>query len=373
MRAAVVLLLSLWVASSVQAQKYSVRDVGFTDLETKPYRLILLAPNPAAPAVTKLEAEIKKQIEGAPIKLAVHAANMPPAILREIQLPKKFVGPQLLVVAPDDTVKFVGGANELPALLASPLRDSLLERMTHSLAVIVFLHSQNPKDDEQARALAEKARTQINEVRSRFGEKSPDHDVEMITVNAEDAKKEPWVLWALGETDVPPAKSKVYVLYGKMRRAGKPLEGSDWKEDDLFARLAILAQPWDGDAREIAWGPVLPFVWTGWPGEHGKELGFDPVKDADEIKKVLDQPPVQAPPARKLRYADWTEPDDPHHIVPVNPPLVESPKYAEPWVSSTPVGIVLLIAGLLGWIALGLGAWSLAPQLDARMGPKPSP
>ena len=50
-------LALLACAALAEENKYSVRDVGFVDVETRPYRLVLLAKDPAAPAVKKQQAD----------------------------------------------------------------------------------------------------------------------------------------------------------------------------------------------------------------------------------------------------------------------------------------------------------------------------
>jgi hypothetical protein len=353
-----VLTLLLFMPAAF-AEKYSVRDVGFTDLETKPYRIIMVVKDLKAAGVKQQQTLLHKQIEHANVALSVFAADNK-ALAQELKpvKPPANVTKPLYWIVTDTQISMFDPAQSMQHLLTSPLRNDIYEKVTRSLCAVVLIESRDDVANHIARKKAEHVLQQINEVRRRF-DKAPDEDVELATLKLDERDKESWTLWGLDENVKTADKPKLAVFYGKMRRAGPLLEGTDWKEETLFARIAILAQTWEADARPQVAGPALPYASSAWPGK--ESLGFDPIQDADKIKLILSKAPVKNSPPRKLRYADWQEapPPAPPPVPPaaLEPVLPRSP--APPLISSTPIGVVFLIVGVLGWIALGACVWLL--------------
>ncbi len=361
---ALVILTFLSVACVSGSDKYSVRDIGFVDVESSPYRILMVAKDPLAANFKLQEAHRRKEIEHTNVTLRVFAADSKEFTQEfpQLKLAPNLTEPLYWIVAPEKKtpISILEPGRSIPELLKSPLRETLFEKVMHGLCVVVLLESKDKAANESARARAENVILRINEVRHKFY-KADGENIELVSLTDGERKQERWTLWALGEKEESADAPKIAVLYGKLRRAGPMFEGIDWDETNLFARIALLAQEWDGDARKLVAGAALPYVWTDWPGNHEIALRFNPVKEKDKIKAILDQPPVQAPKERKLKYEDWSDPPDPHigHRIPQPDPQPAAPEFTPPRMSSTEVGVAFLVVGLLGWFALGLSVWRL--------------
>jgi hypothetical protein len=352
-----------------------VRDIGLIDVETRPYKLVMMATNLGAPEVKTQQETLRKELADSNITLitkAIDGKSVAPdgKPIRDIDTLTK---PLFWLIAPDERPRVTSfdPSVSLKGLVGSALREQIFIESRRSLCTVILIESDDGAANQAARAKVEKVLEQVNRARSHF-ENAPDSEVRLLSLPIKDRPKERWTLWGLGEELAAPKGPKVAVIFGKMRRAGELFEG-DWKEAALFARIAILAQSWDSDARAVL-GPSLPYVWSNWGGDEAVEvIGWNPTdpKKVEEAKKLLAQPPVKDPMPRKLAYEDFVPKNlDPHHFPPVdnhNPPPVEPPeppvRRMPTMASSTELGLALMVLGVIGWIALGIAAWMLEKKL----------
>ena len=364
------LLTLLGGAAFAKPSKYSVRDVGFVDVEAPPYRLVLLAKNPAAPDVKKQQADLHQEMRDSNIVL-VHfpsdPKNIPPA-LQKISVPVKLTAPVFWLVAPDDRAVPFDPRKSMADLTTSKVRQELQIAVTDSLGAVLMVESTDAEANEIAKSKIVKALESINKNLTKL--KAPEAEVKFLTLTVAQREKERWTLWALGE-DVAVAKTpKVAVLFGKLRRAGPLLEGSEWDVMDLVRRIAMLAEPCESSLdRKQFTDPMLPFRWAkDWPE---KLLPFNPVSEAVEVEvKELLQKPALSDEEQQTRkqifeamIAGFREPgdNDPPLWQPVLPePAANAPLAPAPSIfASTEVALGFLVIGIIGWIALGLGVFFL--------------
>ena len=364
-------------AAFAEDSKYSVRDAGFVEFEARPYRLVLLSKNPAAPDVKKQQADLYQAMRETNIVL-VHFPSDPKNIspaMKKIKIPDKLPTPVFWLVAPDDRVIPFDPAKSMGDLVHSNVRQAIHDAVTESLCTVLLVESTDARANEIAKAKIVKALESIN--RNLAELKAPMAEVKCLTLTVGQREKERWTLWGLGEDVTVATMPKVAVIFGKMRRAGPLFEGSEWNVTDLVRRIAGLAEPCDSSLdRKQFTDPMLPFRWArDWPE---KLLPFNPVSDAVqvEVKEILQKPPLSAEEqeTRKQTFeamisgfkerGDIEPPDENHGF---KAPAAKEPVVAGPSIfASTEVAVGFLVIGITGWIALGLVALILLRPRESR-------
>jgi hypothetical protein len=343
-----------------QESKYSVRDAGFTDVETRPYRLMLLAKDPKAPAVKKQEKGLNEQLADSNIVLVHFPKDRKglPAELKAVKTSGLPTTPKFWLIAPDDRTLPFEPSKALGDLVYSKSRQALQNAANESLCVVLLIESTDKKANESARARIDSALAAVNKNRARLG-KAPNADIKLISLPVSQREQERWTLWGLGENvsdaDVP----KVAVIFGKLRLAGPLLQGH-WDETELMRRIAALAQPCESsDDRKLLADSALPYRWT--------KLR-DPASDdiLTEVRMILQKPGLSKDEQENrresfeamvagLRDLDDDFPRDQAPAFPAHAVRRRAP--AEPSMfASMGFGVALLGVGIAGWVALGLGA-----------------
>jgi len=329
------------------AQTYSVREVGFVDVDVKPYRLIVMTKDSKS-----LEAE-KKRLgnEFADSNIVLVAQTAGPKTLTPLKKPVGDLSkPRWWLVAPDNRALAIDGQTRPGDLLDSPLRKQIQHELTSLLSAVVLLESKDQAANEKMRRKAEAVLEQVNRIRRNLNH-APDADVILLTLPVADRARERWTLWGLGEDVEANDMPKIAVLFGRMRRAGALFEGTDWRNDELFGRIVALGQACEDELdRKQFFDTPLPFKWAPDWSRH-VELPFDPLDDKikAELAAILQRPPLAERTPRRLTPGQF-------EFAPEVAPVVAEPvRPAAPAIlATTEVGIAILVIGIVGWIALGL-------------------
>jgi hypothetical protein len=334
------------------AQPYSVREVGFVEVEAKPYRLFVLSKDSQGLAAEKQRRWLNNELADSNIVLVTQIADS-----KTLTPLKKPVGdlsqPKFWLVAPDNRAMPFDAATMTGDLLHSPMRKLILRELTGALCAVVLLESNDAAANALAHARAEATLEQVNRVRKHL-DHAPDSDVNLLVLPVAERERERWTLWGLGEdieaTDTP----KIAIIFGRMRRAGPLFEGTEWNSDDLFARIVALGQACEDELdRKQYFDMPLPFKWSpDWLGQ--LDLKFDPLDEAvkERLAATLQRPVLAERTPRKTtpRHFDFAPDAPPVGLEP------ERPKVAAA-LATTEVGLVFLVLGIVGWIALGLTVW----------------
>lgn len=294
----------------VLACKYSVRDVGFVDLEPTPYRLVLAFDDTTAAAVKDLERRGREVLADSnvaftPINLSREPAHPLLARLGTIDrqaLPLLWLMdggrrtvPLILPRTKDGAVDGERFQSELAAAIDSPVRRALREHVADGLCVILLLEGSDPSSTRRARKAAEQVVEQINQALPRL-EKPTKQGALLVTVRAEDRDKERWTLWGLEEDVSLPVTARAAVVFGRCRRVGKVLQGDKLNGAELFALAATLGRSCECSLdRTWLYGPALPHVWDQQQRQNAaKALTFDPENPLvkAEISAIVAKPPA---------------------------------------------------------------------------------
>lgn len=366
---------------------YTIRDAGFLDFDTKPYRLILVAKDLASPEVKARQDGIRKAIEHSNVVLISIQAE-PKSVtpdLKPIKDVEQFTTPKFWL---DDGVRATPfDAAWIGDLVHSKWRLALQKEAVDALGLVLLLESKDDAANKLAKTRAEKVIAKINHTKNRL-DKAPSLPVRLLVLPFGEREAERWMLWGLGEDAAVADAPKIAVLYGKLRRAGANFDGTEWSEFDLFARIASLGVACEfARNRPTLLGPALPNAWTEQGGESlAKSLGFDPTDE--KVRKELVG--ILAKPARKNADRAKTmptleelygipDPDQEHQPIPMpeidphamprldldaEPP---GPKAPGPSIfAGRPTSVAFLALGVAGWIALGIAFYVLVRPKEPR-------
>lgn len=384
------LLLALFLPTPAAACRYSVRDTGFVDLGTAPYRLILtLSPEAAALADLYRQAAAGSFID-ANVEFAgeTGAAGMPPELtLRDATGRALPLGGGVPLPRDRAAVNAL-----LESAVMSPRRADILRETLRAYAVIVFVESTDADANERVRnALA----AAVNGVARLMPSMPKPVEVppQIITVPVTEQGGEAVLLWGLGLEPRLDAEPRVAIVYGRGRRIGSPLEGPLITRTAVQERLVMLGQDCECDL-DRAWlqGPVLPGRWDQELQQLASRLlGFDPENPLvrTEVSRIVlrgegegQQRQRRPTSALSLGYVEESvdalleeptegvEADDSASLAPTatlsNPAPAIPAKPAEP--TPAPVAATLTWALLAAVLAGGtaVGAWLLLRSTRQR-------
>jgi hypothetical protein len=375
----------LAVPPAAHADTYSVRDLGFVETVARPFRLLIVHDDPTALQAEQQRLSLQKMLGSSNVvvaRVSLEQRKKYPG-LEQAPLPRKLTRPVFFLLAPDDRLASIDTPDVPIELVQSPLRHAVLSEVPRALCAVVLLESTDAAANDGAKAKAETVLRQINKVRKKLAQ-APSGAVKLLTLPAAMREQERWMLWSLGEEITAGNVPKMVVIFGNLRRAGPLFEGVDWKEADLFARIAMLGQSYQDelDCRQY-FGPSLLFRETSeWQKNVAAGLKFNP-RDAavkDEVVALLSKP---APP-RKIQpptfndlVAGLKEQEHDEEIAP--PPqakiaeipkneeeegpngnqVIEPPAEVSRMEAALPpmANLIILAAGVVGWILLGISYW----------------
>lgn len=303
-------LAVLCLASIALACKYSVRDVGFVDLEEHQYGLYLYLSNQADPSKTRdaktiatatfLESNLSLQV--------AHLGEEPehPSLwmTKELNI-ERF--PAALLRSPDGQslkIPIPGPASQpvsddalwdlMESTVSSPKREWLLKNLLDAFAIIVLLESTDSEQNTAAHTAIEGAIESIQELMPKMP-KPVDTPPAVLTIPAESRSSEAILLWSLGfdlnNSDEPQAA----ILIGKGRRLGPPLQGGLITRTKLQQMMALIGQDCECDLdRSWMQGPMVPLRWDSDQQQKAyNKLAFDPENPLvkAEISRILARGP----------------------------------------------------------------------------------
>ncbi|MGE3309665.1 MAG: hypothetical protein AB7O66_06820 [Limisphaerales bacterium] len=301
---AVLLLVGslLAIAPSTLACRYSVRDTGFVDLGSEPYRLILHrgpeTPSPIptdfeqAAAAVLLDANVRftsqPSAEGTPSRLTLRSPDG-----REL--------PLALLDGPDRPSSRAEIVELLERAVASPTRTQLHDELLRAYAVLVLVEGSDAEANRRARQTLAEAISAITRLLPAMP-KPVDVPPRILTIPERSATAESVLLWGLGMDPKPTRDPRVAVAFGRGRLVGAPLEGALITRTVVQDRLALIGQDCECDLdRASLQGPVIPARWdTARQRAAAAALGFDPENPLirAEISRIVLKGPAN-PGARR--------------------------------------------------------------------------
>jgi hypothetical protein len=289
-----ILVACLWTLTqcSLWACKYSVRDVGFVDLDSPPYRLYCYvdsdSPKDLARALRQtasavfLDANVRLELidlaqePDAPARRFArehHLNKFPAAILvspeeRSLPLPFDLLAGQPLREA---------AWTLLERAVVSPKRDRLLQQVTKAFAIVLLVEGTDASQNRHAHQAITAAITEIARLMPRMPKPVEVPPQLLLIAPAEIALDAAW-LWSLGLDIQATEEPQAAVLYGRGRRIGPALRGGLITQTRVQEILTIIGQDCECDLdRSWMQGPLIPARWDHELQQAAsKNLGFDP-------------------------------------------------------------------------------------------------
>ena len=290
-------ILSLVLAIDALACRFNVRDVGFVDLGSDPYRLYIFVPENTPRAdleiiqstayATYLESNIKFEIQ-TPAKAADGEAKA--------FLPKEVAEPMGVFVSGDGkrsvpvklTVKgqplAVSIWDGLESVFDSPRRNAVLAKVYEHYGVILVVEGKNAAENDRIKKQAARVVATITARMDRLEKEIKEAPV-VEGIAGKDFAAEKTFLWSLG-VDAIAETPQVVVLYGRGRQMGPVLRDERLDEHSLTAIVNTIGLNCEcGLDRKWMQGTMIPQSWDEDVRKHfADHLGFDPESPAIRVE-----------------------------------------------------------------------------------------
>lgn len=290
-------ILSLVLAIDALACRFNVRDVGFVDLDSEPYRLYIIVPENTPRAdleiiqstayATYLESNIKFEIQ-TPAK----------AVESEVKayLPKEVTEPMGVFVSGDGkrsvSVKLTAKGQPLAvsiwdgleSVFDSPRRNVVLAKVYEHYGVILVVEGKNAAENDRIKKQAARVVATITARMDRLEKVIKEAPVVEVIVE-KDFAAEKTFLWSLG-VDAIGETPQVVVLYGRGRQMGPVLRDERLDEHSLTAIVNTIGLNCEcGLDRKWMQGTMIPQSWDeGVRKQFADHLGFDPESPAIRVE-----------------------------------------------------------------------------------------
>lgn len=298
-----VVFIMLIGAIESSACRFNVRDVGFVDLGSQPYKLYCFVDaKTAAGDVTLLKdvslaAYLDCNVEAE--VLAVESLGDHPGKGHFDLLKGKALPAAVLVdgrgrgLAID--LQAGNGFQEkiwdtLETVSESPSRAKLLDQVVNRYGVLLLVEGKDAQRNQAIRSMIEAS---IVPVTKAIAEKSLEKEIKqppsLLVLKPEERERERVLLWSLGIDAAAAAEPQVAILYGRARQIGKVLSGEKITTSAISAILNTIGLSCEcGLDRSWMQGHMIPAKWEeSTQALAAKTLGFDPESPA--IKMEMSQ------------------------------------------------------------------------------------
>ncbi|MEK6247613.1 MAG: hypothetical protein N2C12_05490 [Planctomycetales bacterium] len=311
------LALLVWMCSftTVEACKYTVRDVAFVDLGEQLYRLFLVtkegdhdslsaALGQAAKSVLSDANVVAELVEldktsdhaAADYALSAGVTTYPAAILvspddRSLQLPWE--------VSAESDVKQL--KTLLGKLVESPRRKEIFGQVLDVHSVILVIDGNDEAINDEVKELAEQLIPQVSDALELMP-KPIKHPPHLIHLTQEEARTEQILLWSLGVELADTSPAQIALVFGRGRQLGPVLRFPEDKHQQLIHSLSVVGQDCEcGLDRRWMQGQMIPHAWTSDDEVTAmQKLNFDPGNPLVkmEIDRILRRGPGSSPGGR---------------------------------------------------------------------------
>ena len=287
----VIVLLLNWIFLPASfACKYTIREIGFTDIGAQPYMLYFFVKSNTSEEIvstfrkvaypvlmdTNVKTEIinvDEQKDHPALKFLHHwnTGSFPVAIL------VSFDGRSIVVPFPK-TVKSTKEAvwSMTESIVNSRIRGEIVKNIVRSYSIVLLIEGEDGSENRIARNRAEQAIIEISGLVESMP-KPTDIIPKIIIIPYESISDESILLWSLGFDRTINNGPEIAVLYGRGRLMGPVLKNEQITKTNIFNLLSIVYADCEcGLDRRWKLGTMIPFRWeTNIQGELAKQLGFD--------------------------------------------------------------------------------------------------
>jgi hypothetical protein len=296
---------TLLICSVSLGCRYTVRDVGFVDIASSPYKLYCYVqddtPKEHINAFKQVSyaALMESNVQAEVINIDQQKDHPAMRYFRFWEIEDL---PAAVLVSPDDGRSLPIPLDKpgktfkesvwsaLDEVLSSPKREEILKRIVEAYCIVLLLQGKDEQANEKARKAASDAIDEIKKVMSQLPKpvEEPPH---LIVIPRRAFPQERILLWSLGVEETESVEPHLVVLYGRGRRIGPILKGERITANGLFNILSVVGSACEcGLDRGWVLGKMIPLKWDEKvQSEVIKSLGFDaenPMVKA-EVSQIL--------------------------------------------------------------------------------------
>jgi len=313
----IALFAGLFYSSGASACRYTVREIGFSDIGSEPYLINVFTksdtPEENYSTIEKLSFAL---LYDANIKLRIINIDKEkdPATLNYLEKYNFQTFPSALFVTPLGqsmvcSLSYPGRSFDesaylmLESVVSSDIRNSLIDQLLTSYCVVMVIEGKKVQGNKKAMLEAQKA---IREISGSLDQlpKVVSSPPDILVIPREKINEEKILLMSLGITEEDINEPSVVVVYGRGRIMGPVLRGEQITNRRLFNLLTVVGADCEcGLDNSWLLGRMLPLRWEGTvQAEVIKMLDFDvenPLVKA-EMSQILSIKPIPDDPMNPL-------------------------------------------------------------------------
>jgi len=291
------LILACLISMDALACRFNVRDVGFVDLGSDPYRLLIIFPDGTPKSeiellkstayASYLDSNVKATILTQKDALKSKAAKFVPRELTQVQAVLISAdGKQSLPVKLTEEGKplAVSVWDGLESVFDSKRRNSVISKVYEHYCVILITEGKNIGENQRIRNLANRVVKSISGQMDKLEKEIREPPVVEI-ISIKDFNSEKAFLWSMGITEIAETP-QVTILYGRGRMIGPVLRDEQLDERSLKAIVNTIGLNCEcGLDRKWMQGTMVPQKWDeDLQKRFANHLGFDPESPAIRLE-----------------------------------------------------------------------------------------
>ena len=289
--------------------KYTVRDIGFTDLGSFPYQLYFYVddrtPKEIISAFQRIAyaALLDANIETETIHIdqqsqhpamnylkSQKGASLPVVILassygNQIVLPFSYTNENYK----EAVWKIIEN------VVTSPLRKKIIDLVANTYGAVLLIEGKNNQKNRRAKSAISTAIEDIAQVLE-IMPKPINEPPQIVVISQQVFVQEKVLLWSLDVNVTEIDEPQIVILYGRGRRIGPVIKGTDITKENIFSLLAIIGADCEcGLDRSIMLGRKIPLRWERKiQSDLVKSLGFDVENPMvkSEMSQILSMAPA---------------------------------------------------------------------------------
>jgi hypothetical protein len=289
--AAYIFLLGLFFLSLTPgyACRYTVRELGFSDLAAPPYRLFICHhAELSALQNEKLARLLEASISGSNLEVFfVHSGREPQhPILRFLPAsPSSY--PCAVLISPDSSLqpyRFASSTDDMYGFtsrtiqntLRSPVRETILSSSSSLHAVVLLFAGADEKQTAAASSLIRSAMQQVEPVLKLMPKPAVKPPL-LVSIPVAEQNRESLLMWSLGMSEST-RNPRAVILYGRGRKMGPVLANDSLTTEAIYNLLLFVGADCECDMdRSYLNGYLIPLYWPQTARERVSNiLGFDP-------------------------------------------------------------------------------------------------
>ena len=291
--------------NALLACRYTVREIGYSDLDTPNFTLVLVPSDDDSAQIRTFNRISYAALLNSNIQNAAVGPEFDADPVLQTEIDKKVrqkAGPFLLLKDERTKKMFFWPLDKndfkeslwtaLEFMVISKVREDLFFRLARSFAVVMLVDGKNESQNQEYRNRIKSVIRDINTSLQDMA-KPVSEPAAFMELDFQQRQAETLLLWSLGLDESAEDQALVVIFYGRGRMMGPALVGG-LTEEMLYNRLSIVGADCEcGLERTWILGRMIPLRWESqWQDEITSRLGFDvenPVVK-NEMQRIISFP-----------------------------------------------------------------------------------